>query len=329
MVIVAVLYGLLPQLASWGATGKLIVDANHALFAIAVLCEIFALIGYANLFRYILMVLDIRIRLSEVLRVTLAGLAVSHVLSAGGAGGWVVSYNALRRKNVPHGLVFVAVAALNFFNYAVLWLLFVVAMCYLVISGQRSSWEYILALLVIFLILWLTGYAIYLFNHRAKMRRRVASVAGIVNRIARRAVIRPDHIDDWLDHLFVGMRRMRSHRGLIRKTLGSACPFWFFDLLCLYFVFLAFRYPISPEYLVIGYAIAYAVGTLSPTPGGLGAIEGIMIAMFASFGVPIATATAVVLSYRLVNFWMPVPPGLIASFSLRRGQTDVDTPAAV
>ena len=55
--------------------------------------------------------------------IVLAGLAASHVFGAGGAAGWVVSYNALRSAG-PHGLIFVAIAAQNFFNYIVLWMLF-------------------------------------------------------------------------------------------------------------------------------------------------------------------------------------------------------------
>ena len=86
--------------------------------------EVVALLGYANLTRFVLRVLDIRMRLYEVLSVTVGSLAVSHLLSAGGVGGWVVTYNALRRREVPHGLVFVAIAAQQFFNYIVLWGLF-------------------------------------------------------------------------------------------------------------------------------------------------------------------------------------------------------------
>ena len=66
--------------------------------------------------------------------------------------------------------------------------------------------------------------------------------------------------------------------------------------------------------------IAYAVGTLAPTPGGLGAVEGLLIALFVSFGVPSATAVAVVLTYRLINFWLPIPPGFIAYVVVRPGR---------
>ena len=119
-------------------TLQLVTDANYGLLGLAVALEILALLAYANLTRYILKVLDIRLRLLEVLSITLSSLAVSHVLSAGGVGGWVVTYNALRKRDVPHGLIFVAIAAQQFFNYIVLWLVFALALVYLVVARGES-----------------------------------------------------------------------------------------------------------------------------------------------------------------------------------------------
>ena len=75
------------------------------------------------------------------------------------------------------------------------------------------------------------------------MRRRVSQVAALINRVYRRERIRPDHIDEWLDSLFAGMRRMGTHRGAKRTAVAYSCMFWVFDLLCLYLVFLALGLP--------------------------------------------------------------------------------------
>ncbi len=308
---------LLPRIVDTEETIALVEGADWLLLALAVVLEVCALLGYANLTRFVLRVLDIRMRIIEVLSITVGSLAVSHVLSAGGVGGWVVTYNALRRREVPHGLVFVAIAAQQFFNYIVLWLLFGVALVYLVVAKGESAFSYLVAVILIGLLLWLTAYGVYLYNHRTKMRRRVAQIAHLVNRITRRPTIQEEHIDDWLDNLFAGMRRMTSHPGAFRRTFLYAYGFWFFDLLCLYVTFLAFDYRIGFTAILITYVVAYAVGTLAPTPGGLGAVEGLMIALFAGFGVPSATAVAVVLTYRLINFWLPIPPGLISYAVLR------------
>jgi uncharacterized protein (TIRG00374 family) len=292
--------------------------AEYWLLALAIVLEVAALVGYANLTRYVLRVLDIRMRLLEVFSVTLGSLAVSHVFSAGGVGGWVLTYNALLKRDCPHGLIFVAIAAQQFFNYVVLWFFFGIALIYLVLGRGDSPWQYAIGLVLIALLLWLTGYGVYLYNHRTKMRRRVTQGAHIVNRIMRRQVIEEDHIDAWLDNLFIGMRRMTSHRGALRRTTLYACAYWFFDLLCLAATFLAFGADVPWGALGVTYVVAYSIGTLAPTPGGLGAVEGLLIALFASFGVPSATAVTVVLVYRVINFWLPIPPGLLMYTAIRR-----------
>jgi len=322
-VIVVVLYLLLPRLVDTEKTLTLLTHASYVLLAGAVALQCLAALSYANLTRYILKVLDIRLRLREVLAITLSSLALSHVLSAGGVGGWVVTYNALRKRRAPHGLIFVAIAAQQFFNYVVLWFVFALAMLYLIVARGQSIAGYLVSIVLIGLILWLTGYGIYLYNHRSRMRRRVTQLAHLANRVMRREVVHKRDIDGWLDNLFAGMRRMTSHRGAYRNTAVLACGFWIFDMLCLYATFLAFDYHIGFGYLAVGYVVAYGIGTLAPTPGGLGAIEGILIALYVSFGVPSATAVAVVLVYRLINFWLPIPPGFIAYLVVKPGRQPI------
>ena len=309
--LVVVLYMLLPRLVSGGRAIELLKDADWMILGVAVAIEFIALLGYANLFRHILRVVDIRVRLASMYTIVLAGLAASHLFGAGGAAGIVVSYNALRKRGAPHGLIFVAIAAHNFFNYIVLWLLFLAAMAWGLLTGELDPLRYGVALLLIGFFIWLSGYGIYLYNHRTKMRRRVTQFAGYANRFRKKRPIEQQHIDEWLDHLFVGMRRMSTHRGAKRLALTYSIVFWAFDMFCLYLTFRAFGHHVGFTPLAMSYVVAYAVGTLTPTPGGLGAVETLMITMFIGFGVPPAEATVVVLSYRLINFWMPVPPGLV------------------
>ncbi len=48
-----------------------------------------------------------------------------------------------------------------------------------------------------------------------------------------------------------------------------------------------------------------------------------MIALYVSFGVPSAVAVAVVLVYRIINFWLPIPPGFIAYAVVRPGRRPI------
>lgn len=70
--------------------------------------------------------------------------------------------------------------------------------------------------------------------------------------------------------------------------------------------------------LMIGYMVAAAAGNAIPTPGGIGATDaafvGVLIAAHASAG----PALAVVITFRVVTFWLPALIGLATARHLRR-----------
>lgn len=64
------------------------------------------------------------------------------------------------------------------------------------------------------------------------------------------------------------------------------------------------------------YLASSAISALSPTPGNLGATELAFTAGLIAIGVPAGPALAAVLLYRLLTFWLPILPGLLAYRSL-------------
>jgi uncharacterized protein (TIRG00374 family) len=62
-----------------------------------------------------------------------------------------------------------------------------------------------------------------------------------------------------------------------------------------------------------------ALGSAAPTPGGLGAVEAVLVAgLTAAAGVDGAVAVSSVLLFRLLTFWLPVAPGWAAFTHLQR-----------
>ncbi len=66
------------------------------------------------------------------------------------------------------------------------------------------------------------------------------------------------------------------------------------------------------------YMGANTVASAAPTPGGVGAIEAALVAALAGADVPTATALSVVLLFRVISYWLPVPFGWWALGDLRR-----------
>ena len=82
------------------------------------------------------------------------------------------------------------------------------------------------------------------------------------------------------------------------------------ELGCFCLVGLAFGLTL-PGALVGGYVVATLFTMISVTPQGIGVMEVITVTLLAAYGVPVAVATAVTLSYRGFVFWMPFTTGAI------------------
>ena len=57
---------------------------------------------------------------------------------------------------------------------------------------------------------------------------------------------------------------------------------------------------------------AGALATAAPTPGGVGAVEAVLLASLTGLGIAAPSALAAVVLYRLATFWVPIAPGAVA-----------------
>jgi glycosyltransferase 2 family protein len=61
-----------------------------------------------------------------------------------------------------------------------------------------------------------------------------------------------------------------------------------------------------------------AVGSATPTPGGLGGVEAVLAAGLTAIGIPAHEAIPAVLLFRMATFWLPIPAGWISYEILQR-----------
>lgn len=70
--------------------------------------------------------------------------------------------------------------------------------------------------------------------------------------------------------------------------------------------------------IFVVFSVGTLIGAATPTPGGLVGVEAGLFAGFVSFSVPAAPALAAVLLYRVLTYWLPLIPGLVALILVRR-----------
>jgi uncharacterized membrane protein YbhN (UPF0104 family) len=71
------------------------------------------------------------------------------------------------------------------------------------------------------------------------------------------------------------------------------------------------------EALII-FSAGIIVGTVTPTPGGLGGVEAGLVAGAVAYGIDASVALAGALLYRLLTYWLPLVPGFILFMAGRK-----------
>jgi glycosyltransferase 2 family protein len=106
----------------------------------------------------------------------------------------------------------------------------------------------------------------------------------------------------------------------LAQGVGGTLLLSFAYIFCLAACVAAFGRSVPIASIAVVYLTGSALGSLIPTPGGLGAVEAALTAGLTAAGLPGAVAVSSVLLFRLLTFWLPVPFGWVALNFLERKQ---------
>ena len=108
--------------------------------------------------------------------------------------------------------------------------------------------------------------------------------------------------------------------GKLARGTGGTLLLSLSYIFCLAACVAAFSRSVPIAKIGVVYLTGSAIGSVMPTPGGLGAVEAALTAGLTAAGVPGAAAASAVLLFRLLTFWLPVPFGWVALKYLEREQ---------
>jgi uncharacterized protein (TIRG00374 family) len=313
---IAALYYLLPQLAGLNDTWHRIEDGSPYWMFLALVFTAGMFGGYVMMFRGVFVRAQgagARIGWRESYQITMAGLAASRIFAAGGAGGLVLTAWALRRAGMPKRLVAdktLSFLILTYFPYVAALIVCGLGLRLGILPGEAPFGLTVVpaAFAVIALAI---GLSIALVP--TDLERRLAGWARSGGRAARIA----QQLANLPASASAGMRDALEHVRTRDPALTGAFLFWGFQILVLWASFRAFGDAPPAAVLVQAFFVGM-LGNLLPMPGGVGGVEGGMIASFVAFGVDGGLAVVAVLAYRAFTFWLPLLPGVIAYFQLRK-----------
>jgi uncharacterized protein (TIRG00374 family) len=235
-----------------------------------------------------------------------AELGVGSIVPASGAGGLALGAWILHRRGMPAERIarrsvafFIIKSSVNFVAVAVVGFVMAVGLVGPHRSLLLTALPAALSLLVISLVLLIPRLG------PGKDLPPDASRAQQIWSSVRRAVIHGTA---------EAIEVVRQHDiGVIVGAVG----YWIFDNAVLWAMFHAVGVDVPISIVLMGYLIGQ-LGGLLPLPGGVGGIDGGLLGTFVVYGVAAAPATAAVLGYRLILFWLPLIGGAIAFLSLRK-----------
>jgi glycosyltransferase 2 family protein len=111
-----------------------------------------------------------------------------------------------------------------------------------------------------------------------------------------------------------------QHPRKLALGIGGALLLSLSYILCLAVCVAAFGRSVPIASIAVVYLTGSAIGSILPTPGGLGGVEAALTAGLTAAGLPGAVAVSAVLLFRLLTFWLPVPFGWAALNYLEREQ---------
>jgi uncharacterized protein (TIRG00374 family) len=313
---IAALYYLLPQLAGLNDTWHRIEDGSPYWMFFALLFTVGMFGGYVMMFRGVFVRAPggERIGWRESYQITMAGLAASRIFAAGGAGGLVLTAWALRRAGMRKRLVADTTLTFLILTYIPYVVALIVCGYGLRIGLLNGTAPFGLTVVPATLALIALAIALSVALVPTDLQRRVgvgwAHRAGRLAKLTQKAANLPASAS-------AGMRDALAHLRSRDPALLGAVVFWGCQILVLWAAFHAFGDPPPWAVLVQAFFVGM-LGNLLPMPGGVGGVEGGMIASFVAFGVDGGLAVVAVLIYRAFTFWLPLIPGVIAYFQLRK-----------
>lgn len=288
-----------------------------------ILVQVLAIINRGAFYQTLYDFFSVNDSLKKLVLISLASNFMNLVAPAGGLSGIAVFVAEAEHQGMSKSRA----TFVNFFGYFLYYGVFVLALLfglfYLMFNHQLYHYQTIAASVLFGMIFILLIILIVAIEGAVKLKKLFVYVAAVINFVARiinrkRATISKDAIHDMSDEVesclkIIGQNWRRLWLPLFHVVLIEAI-----DIITLYYLFLAFKFPIYPGTLITVYAIGVLFTLISITPGGMGVVEATMILVLTNLSVPIELSAIAVLGYRVLTFWFPFIFGYFAFRTLQR-----------
>ncbi|WP_440955457.1 lysylphosphatidylglycerol synthase transmembrane domain-containing protein [Methanosarcina sp. Mfa9] len=293
---------ILPELASVEESLQVIKTMVLWAVLLAALAQVIRYMGSGYLLHSIVANVNQKLSVSRGALITIAAASVG-LLAGGPLGNGAAIYRWVRKLGISAEASGLAGTLPTFFNNTILVILGVAGILELLAAEELSSAQFSAFLLI------LVGLGLGIASVGWGKQHRKGFMAAAVREAAffSRALHRPynPHSTETAVLRMFAAFDVLEKGGWKRPALGAVLTIGF-DMLTLYFFFIAAGNQVSPSVLLVGYGLPLLFGRLAfLLPGGVGIVESTMAALYTGLGVPGPIAVVVILGYRMFSFWIP------------------------
>ena len=288
--------------------------ANLWIIALAIATQIFTYFLYTLRWQILSKLADMDVSIMKLLPMVLVSLAVNNITPSGRGGGEPVRAYLLSKSNENYRFedsfaTVVADRALDTFPFVVLAAITIASMA---LFFNFDSWLIIVMVLAVIAIVAVLAILIYMCINPGFGQRVDGWIIGLVRRFYKK---NSEELENQIHDAILGfqetMKMLMSNKKGLAYTLTLSFVIWIFEIIRVYLVFLAFGANVN--LIVIGevFIVACLVGMIPLLPGGLGAVDGLMIIFYSAAGIPASVSAAATVIERLISFWMTTIIGLV------------------
>lgn len=287
--------------------------AHLGFFLIAILIQIVWFVSSGRMYQSIFHLLGIHEDVITLSRIATAANFINVVAPTAGAGGVALFAAEAKRRGHPAGKATVAAALFLLLDLAAFLVILSLGLIVLIRRNDLDAGE-ISASFILFGTAAVFAFVLYVgYRSAEKLGNLLAKFVRGINRVVR-LFRKENYLSEDRAHEFAH-ELADGFAGLTEKPTSLIRPvMWgIFDkgllMLILMCSFLAFEVPFSAGTIIAGFSIAYLFLIVSPTPSGIGIVEGIMPVALSSLNVNWSQAVVITLIYRAVTFWVPLGVG--------------------
>ena len=268
--------------------------------------------NYAVLYR----LMGLKEKTTHLILVATAANFINVIAPTAGIGGMAVFMDDARRRNHPSGRVTVVGVLYVLFDYVAFFCVLALGFIVLVRRNNLNIGEITAAAILLAIAVGM-AFLLYLgYRSAERLGRALAWMARLVNRILfpfiKREYIQQERAYEFAREAAVGIDLLRGKRKEFLWPFLFALNNFALLICVLAFTFLALGTPFTVGTLVGAFAISYLFLIVSPTPSGVGVVEGVMTIALNSLRVQMGAAALITLTYRFITFWLPLAVGGIA-----------------